>query len=328
MNSSFNSVMVTCFESIGEIRALDNFRENNPLTMQSYDSLIGYYSLPEKVCCCVEKANGQLCKHEHGKGWVAKKVDGTLTIMGKDCANDKFGADSKLFQDIGHMQNALRRQARTAKIHVHLEHRNERERTLKALRQVLDDIRARIVTLFDDMGPKTAKCLLDMARRRNGDVVVVGVKYRDYVENGHPKRERSTVRHRLGTLKGLDALPRETFTPIYVAIANILDAFEAAAGLNERPSKGVINALAGRLDQYDHVLRQVDELVEQEAKFSGNSMLLLCFLVDDRAERSKCARKAMHQAGINGGRDYAKSWLVEQEVQLAAQLGVGKIEIV
>ena len=54
----------------------------------------------EKVFCCVEKAKGQLYKHEHGKGWVAKKTDGTLTIMGNDCANDKFGADSKIFQDI------------------------------------------------------------------------------------------------------------------------------------------------------------------------------------------------------------------------------------
>ena len=247
--------------------------------------------------------------------------------MGKDCANDKFGADSKLFKDVGHMENALRRQTRLAKIYVHLEQRDEREQKLKAMRQSLDNLRVRISSLFDEIGPKTTKRLLDMVRTRNGDVVVVGVKYRDHIENGHARRERSTVRHRLGTIKGLDALGKESCTSIYIAIANILDAFEAAANLSERPNKGIINALASRLDQYDLVLRQVDALLEQEAQFGGNSMLLLCFMVDDRAERSKCARKAMHQADIAGGRDHAKCWLTEQETQLTEQLGVDKIEI-
>jgi len=328
MTSSTKEVALTYFESINEVRALDDFRENNPLSQQTYQCLVGYYKFREKVYCCVEKANGQLCKHEHGKGWVAKKTDGTLTIMGNDCANDKFGADSKIFQDINHAENALRRQTRLAKILVHLEHRIERENTLKTLKQSLDDLRARVGALFEDIGPKTTKRLLDMARGRNADVFVLGVKYRIEVEDGHIKKERSTVSHRLGTLKGLDALSKEACTPIYVAIANVREAFEAAASLGERPNKGVVNALAGRLDQYDQIVRQVEALLKQEIQFNDNAMWLLCFLVDDRTERSHCARKAMHQAGIAGGREYAKSWLADQEAQLAAKLVVDKIEII
>lgn len=328
MASSPKAVVLTYFESIDEIRALDFFHENNPLSQQTYECLVGYYKLREKVYCCVEKANGQLCKHEHGKGWVAKKTDGTLTIMGNDCANDKFGADSKIFQDISHAENTLRRQTRLAKILTHLEHRDERENTLKTLKQSLDDLRGRISTLFEEVGPKTTKRLLDMARSRKADVLVLGVKYRTYVEDGHTKKERSTVHHRVGTLKGLDVLSKETCTPIYVAIANVLDAFEAAANLGERPNKGVIDALAVRLDQYDQIVRQVEALLKQEVQFNDNAMLLLCFLVDDRTERSHYARKAMHQAGIAGGRDHAKSWLADQEAQLTGQLGVDKIEIV
>ena len=56
-------------------------------------------------------------------------------------------------------------------------------------------------------------------------------------------------------------------------------------------------------------------------------MLLLCFLVDDRGERSKCARIAMHQAEVSGSRDQAKSGLAEQEAQLAAKLGMDRIEM-
>ncbi len=327
MASSHKAAVLTYFESIDEIRALDNFRENNPLSQRTYECLVGYYKLREKVYCCVEKANGQLCKHEHGKGWVAKKTDGTITIMGNDCANDKFGADSKIFLDINHAENALRRQTRLAKILAHLEHREERENTLKTLRQSLDSLRTRVGALFEDIGPKTTKRLLDMARARNADVLVLGVKYRIYVEDGHTKKERSTVHHRLGTLKGLDALSKDMCTPIYVTIANVLEAFEAAANLGERPNKGVINALAGRLDQYDQIVRQVDALLKQEAQFNDNPMWLLCFLADDRTERSHCARRAMHQAGIAGGRDQAKSWLADQEARLAMQLGVDKIEI-
>lgn len=323
-----NTTEVICFETFTEIRSLKDYRDENPLNTESYAAIVGYYNLPERVYCCVEKANGQMCRHEHGKGWVVRKIDGSLTIMGKDCANDKFGANSKVFQDINHVQNALRRQARLSKVLTHLVLRDERVRDLHLHRLTLDAMRARTKAFLEELGPKVTQRLLGMARSRNSDVVVVGVKYRDYLEDGKARQERSIMRHRMGTLAGLSCLSQDAFAPLYTTIASILDAYDAAAKLGEKPNKGIVEALVTRLDEYEQLVRNIRSLVQEETRLLANPMLLLCFLVDDRAERSKCARKAMHQADIPGGRDHAKTWLNEQEALLAAHLGVQKIEIV
>lgn len=322
-----NTADVTCFETFAEIRILDDFREANPLNVDSYAAIVGYYNLPERVYCCVEKANGQLCHPEHGKGWVVRKIDGSLTIMGKDCANDKFGADSKIFQDINHVRNALRRQERLSKLAKHLAVREERVHDLQLQRQALDAMRLRTKAFLDELGPKVTQRLLGMARTRNCDVVVTAVKYREDINNPKAKKERSTVRHCLGMLAGLSCLSQDAYAPLYTTITSILGAYDTAANLGEKPSKGIVDALASRLDQYEPLVRDVQALAQEEMRLLANQMLLLCFLVDDRAERSRCARKAMHQADIPGGRDYAKTWLNEQEALLAVQLGMQRIEI-
>lgn len=327
MPSQNNSAVVTCFDSLAEIQTLENFREGNPVNSTSYAGIVGHYSLPERLFCCVEKSNGQLCRHEHGNGWVVRKIDGSLTIMGKDCANDKFGTDSRIFKDINHAQNALRRQARLSKLHEHLALRDDRERDLKVQRQTLDAMRARTKAYLEELGPKVTQRLLGMARSRNGDVVVLGVKFRDYIEDGKPKKERSTVNHRLGTLAGLSCLSQEAYAPLYATIAAILDAFVDAGNLGETPRKGVVNALARRLDQYHQLVREVEALLVEETQLHSNQKLLLCFLVGDLSERARCARSAMHQAEVPGGRDQAKEWLNNQESLLAAGLGMHKIEI-
>jgi hypothetical protein len=327
MPVSTRSAPVTYFESIEQIKGIDGFREDNPLTLESYHSLVGYYTFKERVHCCVEKANGHLCKHEHGNGWLVRKTDGSLTLMGRDCANDKFGADSTVFKDIHHAENTLRREIRLSKIAGHLAHRAEREAKLKALSGELDQLSIRIADFLETVGTKTARRLLDMARRRNGDVFVTGVKHRESIERGQTTRERSTVNHRLGSLTGLDVLQRESYTLLYIAISNIRSAFSAAAELGEKPSKGVIDDLAGKLDHFDHTVRQVEALLQLETQFMNNSMLLLCFLVDDRAERPKCARLAMRQNGVLGGKDHAKKWLADQETFLTNKLKMDKVEI-
>jgi hypothetical protein len=327
MSVSISSALVTHFETIEQIRTIDGFREDNPLTLASYHSLIGYYTFKERVHCCVEKANGQLCKHEHGNGWLVRKTDGSLTLMGRDCANDKFGADSTVFKDIHHAENALRREARISKIAIHLSNRTEREAKLEALSGKLDRLFARITTFLGEAGAKTSRRLLDMARSRNGDVFVTGVKIRESLERGEITRERSTVQHRLGRFNGLDVLSRDSYMPLYIGISNIHSAFTAAAKLGNKPSKGVIDDLAGKLDRYDHIVCEVEALLQLEIQFMKNSMLLLCFLVDDRTERPKCARLAMHQNGILGGKDQAKKWLADQESMIISELRMDKIEI-
>jgi hypothetical protein len=325
--ASVADIAVRCFESAEEIRELTGYEEGNPLTMKSYRRLVGYYNLPVKMHCCLEKQNGNLCMHEHGKGWVVEKQDGTYTLLGKDCANDKFGADPKLIKDILNYTNAIKRQAKLAKILAHFERRTERIRALEELKSALDGLHSRVEALLDEIGAQTTRRLQDMFRSRSTEVIATAVRYRDYVEHGQTKHERSTFQHRLGVLNGLAIVARESYTPIYIAINNILAAFEAAAKLGDRPKKGEVDALAGRLDDFDRVMSQGRALLECEVQFASNNLVLLCFLTNDRGERYKCARFAMHKSGVQGGKDNAKAWLSKLDADLRTQLNIDHIEI-
>lgn len=326
-SSSAADIVVRCFESEEEIYDFLDGDLANPLTKQSYKGLVGYYNLPTKLHCCVAKENGNLCLHEHGKGWVVEKIDGTYTLMGKDCANDKYGADSKLIKDIVHYKNAIRRQARLEKVIKHLEKRLEREKALTELRTQLDALYSRVQQFVSELGPQTGRRLQDMYRSGSTQVIVNAVKYREYEEDGRSKKERSAFQHRLGVLNGLAVVARESYTPIHIAITNILHAFEAAASLGAQPQKGEVDALASRLDDFDRIIGQGQALLGAEAQFLGNNMELLCFVDDERADRYKCARLAMHQKGIAGNKDVAKTWLSKLETDLKQQLGVNNIEI-
>ncbi len=122
-------------------------------------------------------------------------------------------------------------------------------------------------------------------------------------------------------------MSKDSYVPIYIAINNILLAFDAASKLSDRPKKGEIDALAGQLDDFERVLKSGRALLDCEVLFKANNMELFCFLVDDRAERYKCARLAMHQAGIAGGKDNAKLWLSRKELEMRTHLNVDAIEI-
>ncbi|MCO4856490.1 hypothetical protein MKD49_08355 [Herbaspirillum sp. WGmk3] len=325
--TSFAQIKVRCFESADEFHELKGYREGNPLTRQSYRALVGYYNLAEKQFCCLEKENGNRCRHEHSKGWVVEKDDGTHTLLGKDCANEKFGADPRLIKDIQNYKNAIRQHERQEKLLSHLGKRTERTMVLRKLRTDLEAMHIRISDFLINLGPGISKRLLNMARSRVADVVVTAVRYREYVENGRKKTERSAFQHRLGMLNALMVVTKDSYVPTFISINNLLGAFDAAARLGDRPKRNEMDAVVAQLDDFDRVMKEGNSLLGAEAQFMSNNMELLCYLVDDRAERYKCARVAMRQSGLEGGKDQAKTWLNNREAELRTKLGIDQLEI-
>jgi hypothetical protein len=101
MDQSQRTVELFGFSTFEEISNLEGFLTENPLTQENYQQIIGWYDLPEQRSCCVQRATGTLCARMHNHGWVARLRDGSVTILGGDCAKEKFGADSTVFKDIG-----------------------------------------------------------------------------------------------------------------------------------------------------------------------------------------------------------------------------------
>jgi len=143
---------IRTFGSLQEIRALDNFAENEPLPIAQYEKLIGDYVLPEKVYCCMEKDNGQLCQRAHNRGWVAQLKNGKITIVGNHCAKVKFGADSRLVSDTSKYENEKNRLAKLSALNEMLAEKSTRLEKLRVLRDQILALESRSKA-FTDLAP-------------------------------------------------------------------------------------------------------------------------------------------------------------------------------
>ena len=113
-----------------------------------------------------------------------------------------------------------------------------RTQSLHELQGQLDALHSRVQKFLSELGSQTGRRLQDMYRSRSTQVVVTAVRLREYEEHDRVKKERSAFQHRLGTLNGLAVVARESYTPIYIAITNILGAFEAAASARHHRRQG------------------------------------------------------------------------------------------
>ncbi|MFM0095646.1 hypothetical protein PQQ87_08535 [Paraburkholderia nemoris] len=323
------SIEIRTFSNPQEIRDdLPNFIENNPISKTTYRRIIGDYNFGEEVCCCFEKENGNLCGEPHKRGWVAELQDGSATIIGNHCAQEKFGADSRLIADRSRYVNEKRRLERLSALNLQIEEKTQRLEQLNQLRTNLKSLEKRIEAFTDQLGPSTLRRLRDMVRTGQSVVTVTTVKFREYVDDdGRTKRERSTFPQSVGALGGLDLIQSASFFTIYDAIKDVGRAYEEAEKLDLKPKSKEVDSLANRLNEYDRLLKDGNRLLGLERIFFENTFLPLCFLETDKAERFKAAKIAMRRSGVAGSKDEAKAWLAEQEKAIKQQLGIDAIEI-
>jgi hypothetical protein len=326
MTQSQQTQDLVCFDSFEQIRELKGYRPDNPLTIENYSRILGWYQFPKKCACCVRRESGTLCRTLHNNGWVALLQDGSVTILGRNCANDKFGADSSVFKDISLAINTIKARQRADRLRNLLSRRNEFEGRLTEASGKLLAARRRIDEFLTEIGPKFAKRIVAMARAGNSAVMVDAVRVRHYEEHGQSKKEFSTFKHRLGNLDGISALNNDQYIQLSISISNIRQAFAAAIDVQSL-TRATQAALTTRLEECEPVLQRTAAIEEQVERFFQNSRLLFCFITDERGERSKLARLAMHQVGVDGGRDQAKEWLLGQEKGLLQQLDIQAIRI-
>jgi hypothetical protein len=312
------------FGNFEEIAELPGFVPDNPLTQENYKQIVGWYRLREKRSCCVQRTGNTLCATPHNHGWVARLQDDSLTILGGDCAKTKFGADSTVFKDIGLAQNARKAKERELRIAQLIA---EGARYQARLRDAIMELRTshRTIDAFlDSIGLEFRGRVDEMAKTGAADVVVEGEIVRRYEEKGRTKQEVRVVKQRLGSLAGLTAVSKPQFVALIAEMEQIKSAFSelengAHLGLKEK------TALSARLEQCEPVLVRVRALQEAATRFMANSALLYCFLTRDRGERARLARLAMKEAGVNGNKDDAKSWLADRENDIRLELGAERI---
>lgn len=249
-----------------------------------------------------------------------------ITVFISSTMGHYFGADPTVFKDIGLAMNAIKARQRADRLRSLLEQRDTYTERLADAEKQLQTSYRRIEGFLTEIGQEFSRRVTNMARTGNYSVIVDAIRVRHYEEKGRAKKEISVIKHRLGSLNGLSVINKDQFVKMSIAIQNIQQAFIAASNIDSM-TRSTQTALVTRLDECEPVLKRAVNIEENVKRFFDNSKILFCFLTGERGERSKLARLAMHQAGIEGGRDQAKDWLAAQEQALVRQLGVESIRI-
>lgn len=315
------------FASFEEIVDLPGFVPENPLTQENYKQIVGWYRLPEKRCCCVQRASGALCATPHNHGWVARLHDGSITILGGDCAKEKFGADSTVFRDIGLAQNIKKAKEREKRAAQLVAEGERYEMQLQSWITQLKTSHRGVNDFLCGIGEQFRNRIERMAKTGIADIVVEGEIVRHYEERGRSKQEIRVIKHRLGSLDGLSAVSKPQFVSLIAEMEQIKSAFSQlrAATRMARKEKAELSA---RLEQCESVLTRSRLLNEAATRFLANPALLYCFLTDNRSERARLARLAMKEAGVDGNKDQAKGWLADRENQLRIEMRADRIRLV
>lgn len=180
---STSTVSIQTFVSFEELRKVPGFVENNPLTKATYRGIVGDYHLNEDVSCCFQKENGNLCLHLHKHGWLVELINGTVTLLGSDCASMQFDLDSKLIADRDRYKNEQRRKDRLAAIVELIDQKVIRLEQLSGLRTRLESLKDRVTAFGSKFGPTTRRQLVALARSEKPDVLVKAVKLRPYLDD-------------------------------------------------------------------------------------------------------------------------------------------------
>jgi hypothetical protein len=326
MEKSLKVEQLLGFATFEEIADLPGFLPDNPLTQENYKQIVGWYRLLEKRCCCVQRASGTLCATPHNHGWVARLRDGSITILGGDCAKEKFGADSTVFRDIGLAQNIRKAKEREDRVAQLVADGASYEEQLQDWITQLKTSRRGIDDFLSGIGEKFRSQIERMARTGKADVVVEGEIVRHYEERGRSKQEIRVIKHRLGSLAGLSAVSRPQFVALIAEMAQIKAAFSALQGGTKMGRKEKAE-LSAHIEQCEPILTRGRLLNEAATRFLANSALLYCFLTDDRSERARLARLAMKEAGVDGNKDQAKGWLADRENQIRIQMRADRIRL-
>ena len=257
---------------------------------------------------------------------MARLRDGTVTILGADCANDKFGADSTVFKDISLAMNARREKERTDKIRSLVEQSTHYETQLRAAIVRVRQARIQLDEFLNSIGDEFRRRIVNMAKTGNSSVVIEGVKVRYDKNSSKNTPETSIIKHTLGALEGLSAIDYQQFLRLTVEMEHIKDAF-VEAKTSTQLNRAIKAKLGYHIEQCEPALMRAEQLEGVVSRFFRNQAWLYCFLTDDRSERARLAKRAMNESGIEGSRDQAKTWLTQREHELCRELGVDRIRL-
>ncbi|WP_423159408.1 hypothetical protein [Stenotrophomonas geniculata] len=312
------------FKSRDEVTAVPGFKEEQPISLETYRGLVGWYALEKKeMHCCSLRSTGTLCNTPHQKGWVAKVAGGALTIIGGDCAKQKYDADSIIMRDISAAQKGIDEELAMERLAELLAGRDVAKARVVAVLEALDERRRALQGFMESVGRKNQSRLEELART-SGEVLVEGRTPAELDDEGEVIKDARIVPIALPPIASIAVCK-----PFYlVPIAEELRALrklcnDADSLIADGPKKGH-RALAAGLSRADSSIGKAEVAIRAIDAFLSSDLTAAGFLTSDWKDRCLAAKVAVDRTGSTGD---PKAWIQRIEAGLRRKYNVTKIVI-
>jgi hypothetical protein len=328
MQSGHSEQYLRFFPEMAQVRELPGYRPENPVSALNYKMLVGWYDfsvLHGEEKCCRQKDNGNLCHEGHRHGFVALLADDSISIIGNECAKEKFGAQDQIRIDISRLENERKRRERKAALEVALQNEVVQRERCTAATKKLREVRAQIDQFENSVGKKTFAALRSMAKNGNSTIRVKAKYVREYVEAGQNKSEVTFATHNVGTLKGVNLLLPDVVHSSASKLARFDNIYASARSLGSDAKANALSKISSALSELDMAAQDAQQLGEVAEQFFKSDLTLLCHLTDDKEEKWKAMRFALEAKGDAISKDRVKTLVTEQNSQLKKSLGATSV---
>lgn len=309
-----------------EVRDEPGFIEDQAVSLDNYRGLVGWYWLPPEAmrCCAVTPGKSYLRRTKHGRGWVARVEGGALSVIGRDCAQNTFAADSSIMTDIRQATAQIDREEQQARLADLLAQRETRMQEQQDALVALEDRRKRLSELKQEIGDANTRTIEDRARTGRGAVDVTGTVPAKRDANGEVIEDAVAVPIRVGTLTEIRACNPDTMRQVGDALRGLRKAYEAVSPDAAEESTGAQRKLVAALNEHDRLVGNALALTRQLDAFLSSDLTPMAFLVHGQADRVAAARAALTRLGVTAG---PKGWIQRAEEELCRAHQVSKVRI-
>lgn len=317
------------YKSFDEIKDDSRFRPDNLIDLTNYSELDGYYGFEDgkDIKCCIRKPNGNPCDHLHRNGWVPVLADGSITVIGGDCAREKFGAESIVGRHIVAAEKAIKKEKSLARWRELAGDRDAKLATLASARTRADRAKKKLSEFQQALGNAGWWLLTGMSRNGSGAVQVLGIVDAKWNEEGDKVRDGRRVPITVGRFAQINVCQEHVARVLFDDLKKVTQAYQVTEDVVAQMGNKDLETLLGALEEHRRSVEAVNQFAAAVQGFLANDFTMLAFLTHDKSERVRIARFGMERAGKPTGRDPAKAYILNWENRLKAEYKVERISI-
>lgn len=309
--------------AIEQVRSMPGYRADNPVHQNNYKALAVDYQFKAQERCCYVRDDGSLCRQLHNHGYVVLLVDNSISIIGNDCANRYFDAESQFTKDRALFANQKRRQESLLRLRELLSEKGDRMEVLRDLDQQIRQLQTQMTALELAIGTQCMNKLRTMAKDGRREVTAIGIRIRPYIEDGKQRQERTEITITVGTLQGLSIIRPGAISTMSERMRAVVRAYHKADQAVDSATARDLENLVSSLSDFTSLKTDHADLREAAQTFWNNDFSVLSFLSDDPATRTKVIQHALNGTSAN----HARRWLTRKEEELKAKHRVDRIEV-